>query len=456
MRCLFALLENQVPLGHRFLIFSQSVRMLDIIEKELIAKDYKLCRIDGRMTSTSERQAVINEFNSDTEINCFLLTTQVGGLGINLTSADRVCIVDPSWSTIDNQAVDRVYRIGQTKDVVIYRFMTCGSIEEKIYRKQVFKESLLRMTFQDKNQYRYFSAQELRELFTFDDPTFSTTQQQLAALHSNRVSYPELDEHLAFLQSLPVVAGLSDHDLLFTKEAIDNPNCAEEEINSLISEAEQTLKVKSSPSRGKLITSTTNKKKDSVNRKLSFSSDEELAVSTPTVAQHNHSVIIISSDEDAEASATPVPGTVAEVPVDLTEPDNEAPTPTPVDLTEPDDEAPLPPSLPDEVEQGTTTSPSSEKAQPVAPDTEPRVTPTPPPSHVCETHLRECYPIAPQHCRCFLSPENLEAYNSFMAKSSIERGGKDELKWLLAALELCDDDLQLHKRAAYLGFLLGF
>jgi SNF2 family DNA or RNA helicase len=63
---------------------------------------------------------------------------QVGGLGLTLTAADRVIIVDPSWNpAVDNQSVDRAYRIGQSRDVVVYRLMTCGTVEEKIYRRQV-------------------------------------------------------------------------------------------------------------------------------------------------------------------------------------------------------------------------------------------------------------------------------------------------------------------------------
>jgi SNF2 family DNA or RNA helicase len=119
-----------------------------VVEKKKILGIFQLFQINPK-----ERQRRINLFNEDTSYLCFLLTTQVGGLGINLTSADRVVIgkkkkknmvqkfffflVDPSWNSIDDQAVDRVYRIGQKRDVVIYRLVTCGTVEEKIYRKQV-------------------------------------------------------------------------------------------------------------------------------------------------------------------------------------------------------------------------------------------------------------------------------------------------------------------------------
>lgn len=135
-----------------------SVKMLDIIQSVLIQEKYKCARIDGTVSKLEERQQVIDAFTRDPSYFCFLLTTQVGGLGLNLVSADRVIIctcvrrrnliisVDPAWNALDEQAVDRVYRIGQDKNVIIYRFITCGTIEEKIYRKQVHKRSLTKTT----------------------------------------------------------------------------------------------------------------------------------------------------------------------------------------------------------------------------------------------------------------------------------------------------------------------
>ena len=90
-------------------------------------------------------QAVVREFQTRDDILVFLLTSQVGGLGLTLTAADRVIIVDPAWNpSVDNQSVDRAYRIGQRQDVVVYRLITCGTVEEKIYKKQVFKGGLSR------------------------------------------------------------------------------------------------------------------------------------------------------------------------------------------------------------------------------------------------------------------------------------------------------------------------
>ncbi len=102
----------------------------------------------------------MQEFQTRDDIPVFLLTTQVGGLGLTLTAADRVIIVDPAWNpSVDNQSVDRAYRIGQQKDVVVYRLITCGTVEEKIYKKQVFKGGLSRSGTEEGVAFRYFSQQ---------------------------------------------------------------------------------------------------------------------------------------------------------------------------------------------------------------------------------------------------------------------------------------------------------
>ena len=118
--------------------------------------------------------------------------------------------------------MDRVYRIGQKRDVIIYRLITCGTVEEKIYRKQVFKQSLMHTTMEDDSAYRYFTKQELYELFDFEDSNVSNTQKQLAKLHKGqRKTYPALEEDIRFIESQKNAFGVSDHDLLFT---VKNPS----------------------------------------------------------------------------------------------------------------------------------------------------------------------------------------------------------------------------------------
>lgn len=98
--------------------------------------------MDGT-TSIKRRQPLISAFNSDDKIFMFLLTTRVGGLGVNLTGADRVVIFDPDWNpSTDMQARERAWRIGQRKDVTIFRLLTAGTIEEKIYHRQVCRRRI--------------------------------------------------------------------------------------------------------------------------------------------------------------------------------------------------------------------------------------------------------------------------------------------------------------------------
>jgi hypothetical protein len=107
------------------------------------------------------------------------------------------------------------------KDVIVYRLMTCGTVEEKIYRKQVYKGGLMKVATETKDQMRYFSHQELRELFQVPKTGFdvSVTQQQLHKEHASQHRIDEgLQKHIVFLQGLGI-AGVSHHDLLFSKAA---------------------------------------------------------------------------------------------------------------------------------------------------------------------------------------------------------------------------------------------
>lgn len=120
---------------HRALIFCQMKQMVDIIENDLF-KQYMpsvtYMRLDGG-TDPNKRHAIVQTFNSDPSIDCLLLTTHVGGLGLTLTGADTVIFVEHDWNPMkDLQAMDRAHRIGQKKVVSVYRLITKGTLEEKI------------------------------------------------------------------------------------------------------------------------------------------------------------------------------------------------------------------------------------------------------------------------------------------------------------------------------------
>jgi len=131
--------------GHRALIFSQHLEMLDLLEMLLspMGLDMPSLRLDGG-TKVGERQEMIDKFQADgSEIFAFLLSTRAGGQGINLTAADTVIIHDLDWNPqLDRQAEDRVHRLGQQRQVTVYRLVTAGSVEDAILQMQRRKKML--------------------------------------------------------------------------------------------------------------------------------------------------------------------------------------------------------------------------------------------------------------------------------------------------------------------------
>lgn len=133
----FATAETGAVSQHRALIFCQMKEMLDLVESQVFKKllpSVQYLRMDGSVQANL-RQDIVNRFNSDPSYDCLLLTTSVGGLGLNLTGADTVIFVEHDWNPQkDMQAMDRAHRIGQKKVVNVYRIVTRGTLEEKILK----------------------------------------------------------------------------------------------------------------------------------------------------------------------------------------------------------------------------------------------------------------------------------------------------------------------------------
>uniref|UniRef100_A0A7N6BQH2 DNA helicase n=1 Tax=Anabas testudineus TaxID=64144 RepID=A0A7N6BQH2_ANATE len=198
MVILFEILRMAEEVDEKVLVFSQSLISLDLIEDFLElacrAKDeekispYKgegkwfknidYYRLDGSTNATT-RKKWAEEFNdtSNTRGRLFLISTRAGSLGINLVAANRVIIFDASWNpSYDIQSIFRVYRFGQLKTVYVYRFLAQGTMEEKIYERQVTKQSLSFRVVDQQQIERHFTMNELAELYTFepdllDDPS---------------------------------------------------------------------------------------------------------------------------------------------------------------------------------------------------------------------------------------------------------------------------------------------
>ncbi|KAI8523062.1 hypothetical protein RHMOL_Rhmol13G0045500 [Rhododendron molle] len=169
MKVVAQVLEVWREQGHRVLLFTQTQQMLDILESFLVSGGYTYRRMDG-MTPVKHRMALIDEFNDSDDVFTFILTTKVGGLGTNLTGANRVIIFDPDWNpSTDMQARERAWRIGQTKDVTVYRLITRGTIEEKVYHRQIYKHFLTNKILQNPQQRRFFKSRDMKDLFTLND-----------------------------------------------------------------------------------------------------------------------------------------------------------------------------------------------------------------------------------------------------------------------------------------------
>eukprot|EP00927_Polykrikos_kofoidii_P006006 TRINITY_DN12425_c0_g1_i3.p1 TRINITY_DN12425_c0_g1~~TRINITY_DN12425_c0_g1_i3.p1 ORF type:complete len:1451 (-),score=306.87 TRINITY_DN12425_c0_g1_i3:349-4701(-) len=155
--------------NHRALIFAQTVQMLNILQHFMDGAGYSYLRIDGQ-TAIGKRAKLVNEFNSNATFFTMLLTTRVGGVGLNICGADRVLIFDPDWNPMtDVQARERIWRIGQKREVAIYRLVLTSTLEEKIYQRQVYKHFISQKVMNDPRQRQFFKWNDLADLFAVPD-----------------------------------------------------------------------------------------------------------------------------------------------------------------------------------------------------------------------------------------------------------------------------------------------
>ncbi len=137
--------------GHRVLIYSQMTRMIDILEEYMWHRKHTYMRLDGS-SKISDRRDMVADFQTRSDIFVFLLSTRAGGLGINLTAADTVIFYDSDWNpTVDQQAMDRAHRLGQTKQVTVYRLICDGTIEKRILQRAKEKSEIQRMVISGGN-----------------------------------------------------------------------------------------------------------------------------------------------------------------------------------------------------------------------------------------------------------------------------------------------------------------
>jgi SNF2 family DNA or RNA helicase len=161
------MLEDFISEGHRVLLFSQFVQMLDIVKDHFDKTGIKYEYLTG---STKDRQTVVNNFNNNADIPVFLISLKAGGTGLNLTGADYVIHYDPWWNpAVEDQATDRAHRIGQTKNVFVYRLITKGTVEEKIMKLKERKRNLLDSVIStDRNIGKTITFEDIKDILTPD------------------------------------------------------------------------------------------------------------------------------------------------------------------------------------------------------------------------------------------------------------------------------------------------
>jgi SNF2 family DNA or RNA helicase len=161
---IFRCLGNLMAENHKVLIFSSFVKHLDLLKQRIGSEGWKYSVLTGQ---TRNRGEIINAFQTDPDNRIFLISLKAGGVGLNLTSADYVFIIDPWWNpAAENQAINRAHRIGQDKKVFVYRFITEHSIEEKIQMLKDRKSSLAEKFIHSNNPFKTVTPEEIVGLFS--------------------------------------------------------------------------------------------------------------------------------------------------------------------------------------------------------------------------------------------------------------------------------------------------
>ena len=194
LTALDVLLRRLKSENHRVLIFSQMTKMLNLLEDYMNFRKYRYLRLDGSNTIT-ERRDMVSDFQNRDDIFVFLLSTRAGGLGINLTAADTVIFYESDWNpTMDLQAMDRAHRLGQTKEVTVYRLVCQNTIEEKIIKRASQKNTVQQLVMSGGESAKgdFFEPEEMVGLLLDEDehidPELKNKQLELAKARQQRLA----------------------------------------------------------------------------------------------------------------------------------------------------------------------------------------------------------------------------------------------------------------------------
>jgi SNF2 family DNA or RNA helicase len=159
-------IESVVSEGHKVLMFSSFVKHLELFRSKLETDGIRYAYLTGAQNQR-QREKAVKDFQNISACSIFLISLKAGGVGLNLTAADYVFILDPWWNpAAEMQAMNRAHRIGQDKNVFVYRFISNDSIEEKIQRLQARKRELAEEFVTSNNPLKSLSEKEILELFS--------------------------------------------------------------------------------------------------------------------------------------------------------------------------------------------------------------------------------------------------------------------------------------------------
>ncbi|KAJ7584880.1 P-loop containing nucleoside triphosphate hydrolase protein [Mycena floridula] len=306
---------------NKVLIFTKSVKLLDMLEFHVKQLGYGYKRLDGKVKQ-DDRMGIIDEFNFNPETFVFLISTLAGGTGLNLTGANKVVIFDPNWNPAhDLQAMDRAFRIGQKRDVDVYRLLGAGSIEELVYACQVYKQQQMAIGYDASIQTRYFEAvkgdtSKKGELFGIKNIFRLHEGPLVTKMAIEKANIAQFEWGLANMKGggksgtsakTDVDGGEKEEDLhgiedlLFNEGPVPQLEVEEGEIQKLLSEAGIMYSHRNDhilqPSRieeqrAKVTLEKTRKRKRESNKKRSESSEEEEAKPQwPPIRKHKQSVL---------------------------------------------------------------------------------------------------------------------------------------------------------------------
>ncbi|KAK6607593.1 DNA excision repair protein [Botrytis cinerea] len=223
------LLKHWHEEGDKVLIFSHSVKLLRMLQHLFQSTSYNVSFLSGEM-KYEDRQDTVDDFNSDPNQFIFLISTKAGGVGLNITSANKVVIFDPNWNpSYDLQAQDRAYRIGQHRDVDSFRLVSAGTIEEVVYARQIYKQQQANIGYNASKERRYFkgvqnAASQKGEIFGLDNLLSFHADEILLRDIVNKTNIAETKAGVA-MASFDVQAALDDDDNPLRADD-DDPNGA--------------------------------------------------------------------------------------------------------------------------------------------------------------------------------------------------------------------------------------